>query len=135
MEQIHLEKITRIKEKFSSLHTPQERYTYLIELGRALPPFPDHLKTPDNLVAGCQSQLFLHASCDSGRMHFLGQSDALISAGLCALLLEAYNDCSPQTVLLNPPIFLQEIGIFAALSPTRSNGLVHIYLKMKLFTH
>jgi cysteine desulfuration protein SufE len=125
------ERVARIKEKFLSLHDPEDRYTYLIELGRAAPPFPHELRTAENIVPGCQSVLYLHTCFHEEKLFFTAHSEALISAGLAALLIAAYSDTSPQTILLNPPLFLQEIGLFASLSPHRSNGLASIYVRMK----
>jgi len=120
-----------IRKAFSSLKTPEERYNFLIDLGRKLPDYPDALKTPENLVPGCQSLLYLATTLRDGKMHFQAHSDALISKGLAALLIWAYDGCSPQDVLKNPPVFLQELGIFASLSPSRSNGLAQIYRRMQ----
>lgn len=131
MAENHLLKIDSIKKKFSSLKNSEERYSLLIELGRKLPPYPSDLKTPDRIVAGCQSTLYLATHLIDGRLTFSAASDALISAGLAAILIEAYSNTTPETLLRNPPTFLQEIGIFASLSPSRSNGLAHIYLRMK----
>jgi cysteine desulfuration protein SufE len=123
--------IAAIKKKFTSLHSPEERYLLLIDLGRKLPPYPAELRTPDRQIPGCQSLLYLNASLKDGKIFFLAASDALISAGLAALLIEAYSGQTPETILRSPPAFLAEIGIFASLSPNRSNGLAHIYLRMK----
>ncbi len=123
--------ITSIKEKFSSLQSPEERYSLIIELGRKLAPYPADLRTPDHLVSGCQSTLYLQVTLKDGKLFFNATADALISAGLAALLILAYNGLSPEAILRNPPTFLQELGIFASLSPNRSNGLAHIYLRMK----
>lgn len=131
MTEKHTAETALIKEKFSSLKTPEERYTLLIDLGRKLPPYPAELRTPDRIVSGCQSILYLSATLQDNKLFFSATSDALISAGLAALLIQAYSGSSPETILRNPPTFLQEIGIFASLSPNRSNGLAHIYLRMK----
>jgi len=120
-----------IRKAFSSLKTPEERYNFLIDLGRKLPTYPDALKIPENLVPGCQSLLYLATTLRDGKMHFQAHSDALISKGLAALLLWAYDGCSPEELLKNPPSFLQELGIFASLSPSRSNGLAQIYRRMQ----
>jgi cysteine desulfuration protein SufE len=120
-----------IKKKFSSLTSPDERYSYLIELGRSLPAYPIGLQTPEHQVSGCQSTLYLSAELQNGTLFFKAQSNSLISAGLAALLIAAYNGQTPEAILKNPPHFLQELGIFASLSPNRSSGLAHIYLKMK----
>ena len=96
-----------------------------------MPPMPLSYQTDDALVPGCQSSLYLHTSIREGKTHFLAASDALISAGLAALLLLAYNNVTPEEVAENKPLFLQELGVIAALSPSRTNGVANLYLKMK----
>jgi cysteine desulfuration protein SufE len=120
-----------VKKKFHSLATADEKYSYLIELGRALPPYPEALRTPERIVPGCQSILYLDASFKRDVMQYQTQADALISQGLAALLIQMYSGLSPECILLNPPVFLHELGIFASLSPHRSNGLASIYTRMR----
>ena len=125
------ERVSALKEIFQSLEQPEERYTYLIELGRKAPPYPIEQQQPSNIVPGCQSILYLHTDYKDGKLFFVAHSEALISAGLAALLMAIYNGCSPETILLNPPVFLQEIGLLASLSPSRSNGFASIYHRMR----
>ncbi|MDE3045595.1 MAG: SufE family protein [Verrucomicrobiota bacterium] len=124
-------RVERIKQKFSSLPQPDDRYSYLIDLGRALPLYPPALRTPSHIVPGCQSTLYLAARLENGLLHFSADADALISKGLAALLLSVYSGLSPEEILNNPPTFLHEIGLFASLSPNRSNGLAHIYHRIR----
>jgi len=131
MSETFKKKSDAVKKVFSSLGSPEERYQMLIDMGRKLPPFPPSLKTSENLVPGCQSLLYLSAHMMDGRMYFEAASDALISAGLTALLISAYDGEPPDLVLKSPPDFLREIGIFGTLSPSRSNGLSQIHLSMK----
>lgn len=100
-------------------------------MGRSLPTFEAQYKTPDRIVRGCQSTLYLRSFLIEGKMFFEAASDALISAGLAALLIYVYSGESPETILKRPPDFLAEIGIMATLSMNRSNGLAHIHLRMK----
>jgi len=125
------EQASLIKAKILSLPSAEARYDYLIELGRKAPAYPESLKTPDRIVSGCQSVLYLSARFEQGALFFTSYSEALLSAGLAALLTTLYNGSCPQTILLNPPTFLQEIGLLASLSPSRSNGFSSLYLKMK----
>ena len=120
-----------IKLKFLLLPTSEQKYQTIIELGRALSPLPIEFKTPDRIVKGCQSALYLHSFLKDGQLFFNASSEALISAGLAALLIAVYSGESPETVLKRPPDFLAEIGIPSALSLSRSNGLAHIHLRMK----
>ncbi len=130
MSHFFQKKSEAVKLKFSLL-SPEVRYSALIELGRRLPLFPDNLKTSLNLVSGCQSTLYLASSSEGGLIFFQAASDALISAGLAAILIEVYSGESPECILTHPPTFLQDAGISHSLSPNRSNGLANIYLHMK----
>jgi cysteine desulfuration protein SufE len=124
-------KSDEIKKFFNSITTSEQRYEALIEMGRQLPPLRADLKIPENLVAGCQSQLYLVSRFSDGRVYFDAASDALISAGLAALLIQIYNGETPETILKEPPRYLSDLGIYASLSPNRSHGLSQIHLKMK----
>ena len=124
------ENLRRIKKIFSPLDA-EGKYRALIDLGRKLAPYPEALKTPDRIVKGCQSTLYLTAHLDQGKLLFSASCDALISAGLAALLILAYSGQTPETILKCPPTFLTELGIADSLSPNRSNGLYQIHLRMK----
>lgn len=126
-----LEKQRQIKELFSQCASEDLRYQKLIELGRELSPLSASFKIPENLVKGCQSTMFLHSYMSEGKMFFEADSDALISAGLAAILLRAYNGETPEAVLKCPPNYLEDLGISASLTPNRANGLYSIHLKMK----
>lgn len=125
------EKQEKVKKIFSNCATPEQRYQKIIELGRALAPLDPSFKTPENLVPGCQSLMYLHSRCEDGRMIFSADADALISKGLAALLLAVYNGETPETVLQCPPAYLEELNIPATLSPSRSNGLFSLHLRLK----
>ncbi len=131
MSETFQKKSDELKNKFLTLGSTEARYSALIEMGKALPPYPKECKTADRIVSGCQSILHLHASLKEGKIYFEASSDALISAGLAALLLTVYNGETPETLLTSPPHFLAELGIMGQLSPNRSNGLAHIHLRMK----
>ena len=130
MDKMFEKKCEEIKKKFEPLSLEQ-RYQTLMEMGRALPPFPEELKTPDRIVKGCQSILYLNGTLKDGKIYFEAHADALISAGLAALLIAAYSGETPETILKCPPTFISELGIATSLSPGRSNGLAHIHLRMK----
>lgn len=123
--------ILEIKKSFASCSSSEEKYRHLMHLGSLLSPLPSHLKIESNLVPGCQSRLYLACLYNEGHISFLASSDALISAGLAALLIAAYNEVPPVTLFQCPPDFLQELGIVTSLSPNRSHGLANIYLRMK----
>ncbi len=124
-------RVADLKQIFNSMTSQDERYSYIIDLGRSLPAYAPDLKTPEKIVPGCQSVLYLNSTLIDGKLFFAAQCDALISLGLAALLISIYSGLDPKIILLNPPAFLQEIGIFTSLSPSRSNGLVNIYARMK----
>jgi cysteine desulfuration protein SufE len=103
----------------------------MIDLGKTLPPMPQELKIKENIVPGCQSILYLHAFLVNDKIFFSSDAEALISKGLAAILIQAYQGLSPEEVLTCPPTFLLELQIANSLSPTRSNGLAQIHLRMK----
>jgi cysteine desulfuration protein SufE len=126
-----LKKQQQLKDQFSKCTTPEEKYEKIIELGRGQKPIDPSYKTPENLVSGCQSSMYLHSFMDNDVIVFESESDALISAGLGVLLTSVYSHETPETILKCPPDYLKEIGLDTSLSPSRSNGLYSLHLKMK----
>ena len=121
----------RIAEEFAFFGDWTERYQYLIDLGRKLPPFPDALKTDAYKVTGCQSQVWLVPSGDAKRLEFQATSDSAIVSGLIALLLRVYSGRSASEILATEPTFIEAIGLAKHLSPTRSNGLAAMLAAIK----
>ena len=114
-----------IIEEFDGLTDWMDRYAYIIDLGNTLPEFPENLKTPENLIEGCQSRVWIDAKEDAaGRLDFEADSDALIVKGIVALLLRVLSDHTPDEILDADLYFIDKIGLKEHLSPTRSNGLV-----------
>jgi cysteine desulfuration protein SufE len=105
-----------------------DRYQYLIDLGRKLPPLTAEEKTDDRLLAGCQSQVWLILEGDAEEVIIRANSDAAIVSGLIALLTSVYSGCSARQIAETEPFFIAEIGLSRHLSPTRANGL-HAMLK------
>ena len=102
-----------------------DRYAYIIDLGNTLPPIPEEMKTPTNLIEGCQSRVWIAATqADDRRIHFEADSDAMIEKGIVALLMRVLNDRTPVEILGADLYFIDRIGLSEHLSPTRSNGLV-----------
>lgn len=126
-----LNKQTITKNLFRACITPEQKYQKIIELGRNLPPYPSINKTLENQVSGCQSVMYLCSCLKETKLHFAVYSEALISSGLAALLLFVYQDEPPEVILKCPPLFLEEIGLQEALSPSRANGLFSLFLHMK----
>ncbi|CCB86105.1 MULTISPECIES: SufE family protein [Parachlamydia] len=126
-----LEKQNQIKEIFKVCLTEELKYQKIIELGRALPRLSENHKTLENLVKGCQSTMYLRSYMEEGKVYFEAESDALISSGLAAILIQAYSGETPEAILKCPPDYLEELGISASLTPNRANGLYSIHLRMK----
>ncbi|MFT3792121.1 MAG: SufE family protein [Rudaea sp.] len=120
-----------IAEEFAFFGDWTERYQYLIDLGRKLPPFPDALKTEEHKVQGCQSQVWLIAGGDAQRLDFQAISDSAIVSGLIALLLRVYSGRPAQEILDTEPRYIEAIGLAKHLSPTRSNGLASMLQTIK----
>jgi cysteine desulfuration protein SufE len=112
-----------IIDEFSLFDDWMDRYQYLIDLGRRLPEFPDELRTEENRIRGCQSQVWFVPEQRDGRLYFQAISDAAIVSGLIALLLRLYSGRRPQDILDTPPDFVSALQLQNHLSPTRSNGL------------
>ena len=112
-----------IIDSFSLFPDWLDRYQYLIDLGRRLPPLAREEKTDDMLLAGCQSQVWLYLEGDREQITIRANSDAAIVSGLIALLIQVYSGCSARQVLDTDPYFIREIGLQDHLSPTRANGL------------
>lgn len=104
----------------------EERYRYIIDLGKSLPALPDELKTEDRFVRGCQSQVWLaeHFDPAENKLHLAVDSDALIVRGLAAIVLAALNRKSPQEILdYDMPGYFSQLDLLKHLSPTRGNGV------------
>lgn len=110
-------------EEFEMFDNWMDRYQYIIDLGKALPDYPEEWKTADYKIEGCQSQVWIKPEIRDGQIHLHAISDAAIVSGLIALLLRVYSDRTPREILDTPPDFLSELGLDKHLSPTRSNGL------------
>lgn len=126
-----LAKQENIKSRFANCKTLEERYEKIIELGKELPALSEEYCIPENLVKGCQSRMYLSTHLEGGVVIFEGESDALISRGLAALLLYVYSGEKPETILKCPPLYLEELQIASSLSPNRANGLYSLHLRMK----
>ena len=100
-----------------------DRYAYIIDLGRKLPPFPEAWQTEENRLHGCQSQVWLKSAREGDRLRFHAISDSAIVSGLIAILLKLYDNRTPREILDTPPDFVAGIGLDKHLSMTRSNGL------------
>ena len=120
-------------DEFSLFDDWMDRYQYLIDLGRRLPPFPEELRTEDNRIRGCQSQVWVVAGKRDGRVYFQAISDAAIVSGLIAVLLRLYSGRQPRDILDTPPDFVEALQLQSHLSPTRSNGLSSMLKAIRRF--
>jgi sulfur transfer protein SufE len=126
-----IDKQNEIKALFTACSTDDEKYRKIIDMGKKLPSLESAYKTPENIVKGCQSIIYLRSYMKEGRVYFEAASEALISAGLASLLIYVYNGETPETILTCPPAFLEDLGISASLTPSRANGLYSVHLRMK----
>lgn len=128
------EKQDEIIAEFEAFSDWLDKYDYLIELSRSLPPFDDKLKVPENLIQGCQSRVWLHASLSGeGKIIFTADSDALITKGIIALLIRVLSGHTPEEILQADLYFIDRIGLRENLSPTRSNGLLSMIKQIKMY--
>ena len=111
-----------------------DRYSYIIDLGNALPEIDESKKTPSNLIEGCQSRVWLDAELDAdGKVRFTADSDAIIVKGIISLLISVLNGHTPDEILNADLHFIDDIGLGEHLSPTRSNGLLAMVKQMKMY--
>lgn len=110
-------------QEFKKFSSWEERYKHLIGLGKELNSMEPSDKVETNKVKGCQSQVWLSARLEDGRIHFSGDSDASIVKGIVALLIKVYDNKSPDEVLATPQTFIDDIGLKQHLSMSRTNGL------------
>ncbi|MCR4920472.1 MAG: SufE family protein [Bacteroidaceae bacterium] len=120
-------------EEFDDFDDWMDRYQLLIDMGTAMPPLDERYKTPQNLIDGCQSRVWLQADLIDGHVRFQAESDALIVKGIVALLLRVLDDHTPQDILDADLYFIERIGLKEHLSPTRSNGLLAMLRQMKMY--
>lgn len=120
-------------DEFSDFDDWMDKYQLLIDLGSEQEPLPEQYKTPQNLIDGCQSRVWLQADYIDGKIHFQAESDALIVKGIVTLLIRVLSDHTPDEILNADLHFINDIGLTEHLSPTRSNGLLAMLKQMKLY--
>ena len=119
--------------EFSAFSDWMDRYSYLIELGNTLPALDPKFKTDEYIINGCQSKVWLNAEYKDGIITFAAESDAIIVKGIVALLVRVLSNQKAEDVMKTELYFIDKIGLKENLSPTRSNGLVAMVKKMKLY--
>ena len=122
-----------IVEDFGMFDDWMQKYEYLIDLGNELAPIKEQYKTEDNLIKGCQSRVWLHAEHTQGIIIFTADSDAIMTKGIVAILINVLSNQAPKDIATAKLDFINEIGLKDQLSPTRANGLVSMIKKMKLY--
>lgn len=110
-----------------------DKYNYIIELGKELPMIDEQYKTSQFLIEGCQSQVWLHADKQDGKVIFTADSNAIITKGIVNLLIRVLSGRTPQEIIDNDLSYLDAIGLKEHLSPTRSNGLASMIKQVKLY--
>ena len=120
-------------EDFSLFEDWTQRYEYLIDLGRELPLINPEYKTDSYLIKGCQSQVWLHADCQGDTIYFTADSDAIITKGIVAILINVFSGQKAIDILEANLDFIDKIGLKEHLSPTRANGLVSMIEQIKLY--
>ena len=123
----------QIVDEFSSFDDWMDKYAYLIELGKDCPQIDEKNKTPENLIKGCQSNVWLSCENHDGKLYFKADSDAVITRGIISLLIRVFNDQTPDDILAAELNFIDTIGLKDNLSPSRSNGLASMIKQIRMY--
>lgn len=128
------EKQDEIIEEFSGLDDWMDRYGMIIDMGNSLPPIDEKYKTPEHLIEGCQSRVWVNAELSpEGKVIFTADSDAIIVKGIISMLVDVLSGHTPQEILDADLYFIDRVGLSEHLSPTRSNGLLAMVKQMRLY--
>lgn len=123
-----------ILSDFEPLEDWLDRYEVIIEMGEALPPMPEEKKTPENLISGCQSRVWIAAERDDeGRIRLQAESDAMIVKGIAALLVKVLSGHTASEIVSADLYFIDKLGLRNHLSPTRSNGLASMIDRIRAY--
>jgi cysteine desulfuration protein SufE len=122
-----------IVDEFSMFDDWDERFQYVIDLGKSLPLIDEKYKTEDNTIKGCQSKVWLHAEMNDDHIVFTADSDAIITKGIIAILIRAFSNQNAAAILEADTKFIDDIGLKEHLSPTRANGLVSMIKQIKMY--
>ena len=123
--------LDRIVERHGASGDPKRRYEYVLWLAKKLEPLPDDLRQNSHKVRGCVSQVYVVGSLTDGHLHWQGDSDAQITKGLLALLIEGMEGLTPAQVAAIDPGFLAATGLQTSLTPSRANGFLNIFRTMQ----
>ncbi|NRB59706.1 MAG: SufE family protein [Winogradskyella sp.] len=122
-----------IIDEFSMFDDWEDRYQYMIDLGKTLPLIEEKYKTEDHIIKGCQSKVWVHANMDADKVNFTADSDAIITKGIIAILIRVFSNQHPKDIIDADTNFIDEIGLKEHLSPTRANGLVSMIKQLKMY--
>ena len=111
----------------------EDRYQYMIDLGKTLPLIAPEYKTDDHIIKGCQSKVWVHADMEDDKVAFTADSDAIITKGIIAILIRVFSNQHPTDIIKADTDFIDEIGLKEHLSPTRANGLVSMIKQLKMY--
>ena len=128
----YIEEINNLIDDFSFFESWEDKYQYLIDLGRSAPKMDSYLKVDENKLKGCQSVVhFYFSDNNDGTINFIASSDAAIVQGLIALMIKVFSDRTPKDIININLNFLEKIGLDEHLSPTRKNGLSSLISSIK----
>jgi cysteine desulfuration protein SufE len=122
-----------IIEAFELFDDWEGKYEYIIDLGKKLPKLADEYKTEDNIIKGCQSTVWLHASMIDNKLIFEADSEAIIVKGLVSMLVNVLSNHSPEEIMNADLYFIEKVGLASHLAQTRSNGLASMVKQMKAY--
>ncbi len=122
-----------IVDEFGMFDDWEERYQYMIDLGKSLPKIKDEFKTEDNIIKGCQSKVWLHGEQLANKVIFTADSDAILTKGIIAILIRTFSHQNPKEILEANLDFIDQIGLKEHLSATRANGLVSMIKNIKMY--
>ena len=124
-------KLSKLVDKLKNSNDPKRKYEYILWLGKNLKIPSNNILIPENKVQGCVSEVFVKAILREGKLYWEGYSDALITKGLLAFLISGMNELTPKEVVNINNKFIEDTGLKASLTPSRSNGFLNILLKMQ----
>lgn len=128
------EKQDEIIAEMSEIDDWMDRYAYIIDLGNSLPPIDEQYKTPEHIIEGCQSRVWLNAELTpDGKVEFTADSDAIIVKGIISMLVDVLSGHTPREILDADLYFIDRIGLSEHLSPTRSNGLLAMVKQIRMY--
>lgn len=127
------EKQQELVSEFAFLEDWEDKYSYIIDLGKELKDFPEEKKTDENLIRGCQSKVWLDAEFSEGKLFFKADSDGILPKGIVAMLVQIYSGHTVEEILASDFNFISEIGLQEFLSPSRANGLMAMTKQIKFY--